>query len=348
MSIRRWLRASTVVTAIATLAVLSQKPFVEPYVDRNLAKARLALDRAIERQLTPEWVEAELDATVDANDLARTELLLGLVAERRIPVAASPVAKARSYVERERGILATLKRCAACAADPAQCTTASVLLYCNLPIEITVVGDVRALIEAGVDAAAGNPVDRIDVALASVGIAGTVLTPVTGGTSFSLKAGATALRIGRKIDEVGQGLGRVLEDVADIEFRWNKIDEFIQTGNLNLLMTDTRPLRGVLELSSHIETVANNAGKVHTVFLLKHVKTGKDAADLARVSKVAKKGTREAVELLGLSKAARAVKRLSGLFVTTVGLIVAFIGQLIALASPVFVRVFRRIFVLAQ
>ena len=140
----------------------------------------------------------------------------------------------------------------------------------------------------------------------------------------------------------------MLEEASSIRIRWSKVDEFLQTGNLNLLMTDTRPLRGVLELSSHIETVANNAGKVHAVFLLKHVKTGKDAAELARVSKVAKEGTREAVELLGLSKAARAVKRLSGLFVTTIGLVVALVGQLIALALPMIIRVVRRIIGLAQ
>ena len=335
-------------TAIATLAVLSQKPFVEPYVDRTLAKARLALDQAIKRQLTPEWVGAELDAAVDAKDLARTELLLGLVAKRRTPVAASFIANARRYVGRERGILSSLKRCAACAADPAQCTTPSVFLYCNLPLEATTIGDVKVLVEAGADVAARTPVDQIDVALASIGIAGTVLTPVTGGTSLSLKAGATALRVARKMGEAGKGVGRVLEEASSIRIRWNKVDEFLHTGNLNLLMTDTRPLRGVLELSSHIETVANNAGKVHAVFLLRHVKTGKDAAELARVSKVAKEGTREAVELLGLSKAARAVKRLSGLFVTTIGLVVALVGQLIALALPMIIRVVRGIIGLAQ
>ena len=53
------------------------------------------------------------------------------------------------------------------------------------------IGDVKVLVEAGADVAARTPVDQIDVALASIGIAGTVLTPVTGGTSLSLKAGAT-------------------------------------------------------------------------------------------------------------------------------------------------------------
>ena len=100
------LQVCTVVTAVATVVALTQEPFVEPYVEKTLAEARLALDRALKGRLTPDWVGAELDAAVDREDLDRTELLLALVARKRIPVADSHVARARKYVEREKGILA--------------------------------------------------------------------------------------------------------------------------------------------------------------------------------------------------------------------------------------------------
>lgn len=337
------MRVSTVVTAVATLTVLPQKPFVKPYVDKAAEKAHLALDQAINRRLTPEWVGAELDAAVTAKDLARTELLIALVDRKQIPVSAAPVDMARSYLEREKGLLARLKRCAACAADPAQCRTPSAFLYCSVPIEFTVIGDAKTLVKAGADAVAGNPIDRIDVALTSIGIAGTVLTPVTGGTSYSLKAGAAALRVARNMGELGTGVGRVLEEAAEIPFRWNWIGEFIRTRNLNLL-TDTRRLRGVLDLARHIQTVADHAGPANAIFLLKHLEKGTDAADLARVSTVAGKRTREAVELLGLAKAVRAVRRLSDLFLTAIGLVLALTGQLIVLALPTALRASRRLF----
>ena len=88
--------------------------------------------------------------------------------------------------------------------------------------------------------------------------------------------------------KLGRGIGRVLEKAADIPFRWRKIDDFVRTRNLDLL-TDTRRLRGIAELSEHIGTVAKRAGPVEAVFLLKHVERGTDAAELARVSKVAGK-----------------------------------------------------------
>ena len=197
--------------------------------------------------MTPDWVGAELDAAVDGKDLARTELLLALADRDRIPVADFHITRARKYVEREKGVLATLERCAACAADPVECKTPSVFL----------------------------------------------------------------------------------------------------TRNLDLL-TDTRRLRGIAELSEHIGTVAKRAGPAEAVFLLKHVERGTDAAELARVSKVAGKRTREAVELLGLAKAARAVRRLSNLLMTAIGLILALVGQLVVLASPMALRALRRLLVPAS
>ena len=344
MNVRRWLRISTVVTAVATLVALTQEPFVEPYVERPLAEARFALERALKGRLTPDWVGTELDAAVAREDIDRTELLFSLIARERIPVAESHLARAKQYVEREKGVLAIAGRCAACMVDPEECRTPSVFLYCNVPIEITVIGDAKALLKAGADAAAGNPVDRIDVALATVGVAATALTPLTGGTSYSVKVGATALRVARKMGKLGRGIGRILARAADIPFRWKNIPDFVRTRNPDLL-TDTRRLRGIVDLSEHIGAVAKHAGPANAIFLLKHVDKGGDAADLARVSKVAGKRTREAVELLGLSKAARAVRRLSHLLMTALGLILALVGQVIALASPMALRALRRLVV---
>ena len=168
---RRWswriLQIATVLTLVVNVIAFSQGPFVEPWVVRTKAEALVALDRAIVGQLTPEWVGAELDAAVDDEDLARTELLLELVEREEVPVLGLQVDKARSYVDREAGLVARLVMYSSCFADPVDCKTPSVFLVCNLPIELTVIGDARVLAEAGADAVAGDSVDRIGVALAS-------------------------------------------------------------------------------------------------------------------------------------------------------------------------------------
>ncbi|MCE2519432.1 MAG: hypothetical protein J4G15_06350 [Alphaproteobacteria bacterium] len=343
---RRWswriLQIATVLTLVVNVIAFSQGPFVEPWVVRTKAEALVALDRAIVGQLTPEWVGAELDAAVDDEDLARTELLLELVEREEVPVLGLQIDKARSYVDREAGLVARLVMCSSCFADPVDCKTPSVFLVCNLPIELTVIGDARVLAEAGADAVAGDSVDRIGVALATVGIGASALAPLTGGTSYSIKLGSTAVRVARRMGVLGNGLSRALSKASDIPFRWNNVDEFVNTGNLDVV-TDSRLLRELADIVGDLGTVGRNAHPKDTVFLLRHVENVEDVAGLAQVSKVAGKRTREAVEVLGLQRATKAIKRLSDLAMLTIGLLCALVGQILALATPVSLRLLRRV-----
>lgn len=346
MKMRRWiwraLQISALVTAVANAAVLLQQPFAEPYVLRAKAEAELALDRAIREQMTPAWAGAELDRAVEREDLDRTELLLELVEHHRIPVAQIHTIGAREFVDRETGIVARARQCSACLADAAECRTPAIFLVCNVPVELTPVGDVRTLVGAGSDAVSGEPVDRIDVTLAAVGLGATALSPLTGGSSVTIKIGATVLKVARKMGRLGKGFGRILAKATRIPIRWNKMDEFVNTGKLSAI-TDVRHLDEIGEIAGSIGTVSKHANTPDAIFLLKHVNNGKDAAALAGVSKVAGKRTRGTVEVLGLARASAAVKRLSNLLLLAVGLIVALAGQLAALATPISLHLLRRI-----
>lgn len=347
MKVRRWiwraLQISTVVTAVGNAAVLSQHPFAEPYVLRAKAEAELALDRAIRKQMTPAWAGAELDRAVEREDLDRTELVLELVEHHRIPVSQTHTDRAREFVERETGIVARARHCSACLADAAECRTPDVFLVCNLPVDVlTPVGDVRTLVEAGSDAISGEPVDRIDVTLAVIGLGATALTKVTGGQSFTMKVGASVFKVARKMGRLGKGLGRILAKASKTPIRWNKMDEFVKTGKLSAI-TDMRHLDEIGDIAGKIGTVSKHADPARAIFLLKYVNNGRDAARLASVSKVAGKRTRGTVEVLGLARASAAIKRLSNLFILAIGLIVALAGQLAALASPICLHLLRRI-----
>ena len=343
---RRWLwrilQIATALTAVANIVALTQGPFVEPWVVRTKAEAVLALEQAIAGQLTPEWIGTELDAAVDGEELARVQLLLELVERHETPMPTHHIDRARSYVDRETGLLAQLELCRSCFIDPTNCKTPSVFLVCNLPVEFTVIGDAKTLAEAGADVVAGDPVDRIDVALATVGIGASALMPLTGGTSYSIKAGSTVLRVARRMGVLGKGLGRALSKASDIPFRWNMVDEFVTTGNLDVL-TDSRLLMKLADVAEDIGTVGRNARPQDTIFLLRHIENVDDAAELAQVSKVAGKQTREVVEVLGLQKAAKAIRRLSELAMVTIGLLCTLAGQILALATPVSLRLLRRV-----
>ena len=232
-------------------------------------------------------------------------------------------------------------------ADPSKCGNPSLFLLCGALIEFTPIGDARILVEEGANVAAGNTVDRIDVALATVGLGATALVPLTGGASYSLKIGSATIRVARKLGGLGGSFERALGKAADVRIRRENIGQFVRTRDLDHLLTDPRVVRELAELSKQVGTVATNAGRVDAVLLLKHVEDGADAAGLARVSRVAGEETRKAVELLGLPRAVRAVSRMSDLLIATLGLVVALVGQLLALASPLAVRSLRRLFAAA-
>ena len=332
------LKLGTALTAVANLALLAQHPFAEPFVERSAARARLVLDRALEEHATPEWLAVELDAAVDKEDLDRVGLLLELAEERGMP--AERLAGARQFVERETGLLARAGHCAACAIDAADCRTPEMLLACNIPVEMTVIGDARALLEAGDDALAGRPVDRLDVALAAAGIGATAIVPLTGGSSLTVKAGATTIRVARRMGVLGKGVARAVAEAADAPFRWRRVGAFVTTGRLDEV-TDARRFRRLGRIADDLGTVAAHAGPAQTVALLRHVETAGDAATLARVARVAGGKTRKAVEVLGLARAARALIRFSDLVLWTLGLMAALAAQILALFARFFLLALR-------
>ena len=241
-------------------------------------------------------------------------------------------------MNRETGSAAWARQCFACLANAAECRTPSVFLVCNLPVEMTPAGDVRTLIEASAD----KSEDRINVTLAAVGLGATALAPLTGGSSYMIKIGATAFKVARKMGRLSKGLDRIVAKAATTPIGWNKIVEFMKTRKLSAI-TDVPHLEEIGDIAGKIGTVSKHANKSDAIFLLKHVNSRKDAADLASISKVAGKRTRGTVEVLGLAKAGAAIKRLSNLFMLAVGLVVALAGQLMALASPVCMHLLRRI-----
>ena len=147
----------------------------------------------------------------------------------------------------------------------------------------------------------------------------------------------------RKLGVLGKGIVRVLSDAANAPFRWNRLGAFVRTGKLDEV-TDARRFRKLGRIADNLGTVGKHAGPANAIFLLKHVETAEDAAVLARVSRIAGKQTRNTVEVLGLGKAARAIVRLSDLAWTMIGLLAALAAQVLALLSPLCVRLVRRVY----
>ncbi len=65
-------------------------------------------------------------------------------------------------------------------------------------MNLTPLGDLVALTREGANYVAGSPVDQVDVGIAFVGLAATGLVLASGGSSLTVKAGASLLRVAHR------------------------------------------------------------------------------------------------------------------------------------------------------
>ncbi|MFM2355162.1 MAG: hypothetical protein RLZZ528_898 [Pseudomonadota bacterium] len=295
-------------TLAATGWTLSQNPFAAPVIARSADEIRLSVERIVAREVTAEWLALRMEAALAAEDLDRARLLADLAADRGI---ALPPELAETLAAREaeaEGLLATLTACGSCAVDIGSCPSLGMIGACALPFELSPAGDVAALGRAGVAAVTEEPVDRVEAALAAVGLTATVATVATAGSSATVKVGATVLRVARRMDALTPGLARAVERAATS----GATDEVVA------LATDFGRLRGA---TSSAEALS----------LLRLADTPADLTRLSRLAEATGPDTRRAVEVLGKARALRIVDRVAGLTLAAFGLLAVAAAQLAGL-----------------
>lgn len=337
---RRWLarllRLSPLILSLGLMLwALSTNPFAAPLREATRAETTRMLDAAIAQRLSPDRLEAEIAAALEADDLDRIETLLPVAARVGVtpgPEQAEDIAALR---DSETGLMATARDCAICVADVAECPSLRLLAACGIPVELTPVGDLNALRRAGVDWWNEEEIDRLDVTLASIGLLATGAILVTGGTSASVKAGATGMRVARRMKTLTAGLADEVMRVLDPGLVGRIITRSTDAA-------DTARTARAQALAADVGRVAGNTSITDTALLLRHVDGAEDAARLARLSDAAGPETRGVLEVLGKSRAFRTLARISDEALAAAALIwLAATQALMAFAGWLGARLFR-------
>ncbi|GHF64009.1 hypothetical protein [Seohaeicola zhoushanensis] len=323
-----------------TLWALAQSPFAEPLVQATAVQAERALNRALTARVNPAWLETEMAAALEAGDLDRVETLELVAGDVGL---ALPEAERVAALKAERsGWLAQAGTCGLCMADIAACPSVSHMMACGMPFELTPLGDANALRRAGMAMLEGEEVDRLEVTLAVVGLGATAAILVSGGTSTTVKAGATVLRVGRRLGTVTPEFLRLLTRLADVDLKPALLLPYARGAARLDEVVDTAKLARIEGVAGDLARVAGNTSVGDGVLLLRHVDSAEDAARLAKVSEVAGPRTRGLFEVLGKNRVFRALVRLSDLALTAALLIWATALQaLLALAGWLGGRAFR-------
>ena len=312
-----------VVTLGLMVWALQDNPLARPLVAASDQQIRASLDRALAARLPPERLVLELDEALMTNDLDRIDMLLPLA--DRVGLTPDP-AQAEAITalrEAESGFWAGAADCARCAADVADCPSLRMLGACGIPLELTPVGDLNALRRAGIALWEEQDVDEVEVTLAAIGLAATGAIVLTGGSSATVKAGATALRLGRRMGTLTSGFAADLARLTDAAMLRRLL---ARSGDA----ADSARLARANALAGDVTRVVGNTSMSDGILLLRHVDSAEDAARLARLSDVAGPETRGVIEVLGKSRTFRALLRVSDEALAAVALIWLGLGQLVA------------------
>lgn len=302
----------TLATAL-WLATLS--PFTAPYVSRTTEQIDATLTRAMAREVTLEWLLPRVQDAILAEDLMQLDLLLGLANDHGVVLPRDMVEEVARLDAEASGLFARTTACGACAVDITACETLAQIGTCALPFELTPAGDVNALRRAGVDYIEGTEIDRLDVGLAVIGLGATGAVLATGGSSYTIKAGTSVLRLARRLGTLTPALTARLSSLVGDAVRWDRMGELARLRIGPDEMVDSAKLAELGDLGGSLRRVAQNTSVAETVALMRHVDSAEDAARLARVSTALGPRTRGAFEVLGKSRVMRAAVRLSDLAV---------------------------------
>ena len=272
----------------------------------------MVLDAALARRVDRRWMDGALAEAVAGGDLDRIESLLRLADARGI--APTDRAAAEGALAEATGALA----CTRCALIPDACASIRQVLACNLPLEMTPVGDVAALTRNGAAWATGGDVDELEAALAGAGLAATGAVLVSGGSSAGVKAGATLLRVGRRAGAVGKGLADDL---------------------LRLARTDRTAFAAA---ATGLREMRAGVGTADALAILRHADNAAEAARLGRVAKAAGPEARPALAALGKARVLRLTVRLSDMLVGALLLTLALAAQIGQMAGGMLLRLLAR------
>ncbi|TBN48487.1 hypothetical protein EYF88_13350 [Paracoccus sediminis] len=306
-----------VVPVILAAIVMAQHPFASPIIERTTTEAHLALTMAVARTVTPEWIGPRIEQALNGKDLQRLSLLNDMARENGVTLSASQRIRVDEELASLEGWRATTGNCIRCMRDVNACPDLTLIASCTIPFELSPAGDVAAVSRQTLNWLKGEEVDEVDAALGALGIAATATTVVSLGSGAPVKMGLTTLRVARKANAISPGLRRSLIAASKTE------------GGLRKALGDANRIR-------------NSTSSGEVLVILRHADDVDELSRLARLSEVAGKDTRKALEALGKPRSLRLLNRVSDLTVAAIGLLALITAQIITLAHSILKLMLRR------
>lgn len=321
---------------------LWRNPTATLLVERARDDIAARIEQQLSTTVTQETIEKRIAEMLDEQPRSWLviEAIEEIAVEQEIVIGTELQARRDIAYSEDHGFLAAMKNCGACAAKPEACKLSPVL-FCRAPVDLTPVGDVVGVIRESKHYIFGEDVDMFELGLSTVGLGAVVLVPLTGGTSTSVKIGAsmakTAKRMGRLSDPLLRLMGRTFREAID----WDIIAKSSFGSYTADIKRAIQPdaIRPAMTIMDDLGSIRNTVGIPETLHLMKSIDTPADARAIARVAEVTKDRTVGVFETLGKSRVFRSTMRYGdeiiagiagvfGMFVALLGTFGSFLGSL--------------------
>ncbi len=311
---------------------ISQNPAMRALVDRGTSEIVATSDRDMARHATPERVAERLEtllAEEKPNWLA-IDAVADTATELGIAIPPELSTRMRLAREAESGMIASALKCAACAYDPGACELSAVLI-CQAPMVLTPLGDLAGVALESGHYLGGGDVDEINLTLSLAGLAAVGLLVVSGGSSATVKLGASAAKLARRMDLLSPKVTRMLAGVAHSGVDWTRV-RAARSGDDLIGALNPKVFAPLTEVLAETGRIAGKLDLTETLHVLRYIDSGDDARRLANASDALGRRMVGRLEILGKSRFLRATLKYSD---TAWGVMAGLIGLFYALASMV-------------
>ena len=262
------------------------------------------------------------------------DALTDLAIERAIDLPPALLENIRIKREDDHGLYSQTVSCAACAYDPADCSLTQVMI-CQAPVALTPIGDIAGIARASAAYASGAELDRVDLALSIVGLGATVAVLASGGSSYSVKAGASLAKLAHRMGRLSPRLLALMLGTVQDGVRWASLPAARSLDDLAaaIRVEAFAPLTNTVAELSRLTSATNATSALH---LLPLVDDATDARRLANAATALGPKLVGRAEVLGKARLFRATFRVSKTaWALTAGIVSGLVSAAMLLASVI-------------
>ncbi len=250
--------------------------------------------------------DQNIDQALAARDSDLAQSFAILAKDKDVPVSAEAQARVTAAVAADNSTTSVAKRFATGLITGEADDMAS--LSGTVTGDLFVFGDIRDVIREGKRMVMGEPVDRLVLGLAGVGLAVTAATYISAGGAAPVRAGVTLVKAARKVGRLGAGLtewaGRSARGVID----GPALEQAVSTASIARPAASVDAIKaafkaekagGLVRLAKDTVRVAEKAGTRGALDVLRIADGPQDVARAAQLAESKGSQTRAIVKILG-------------------------------------------------